>query len=266
MISVQSVPPECTGLAITRCIVHRRAMTDSPHPGPLDTGHALFLDFDGTLAPIQDDPSTVALPERGADMLYALSQRLGGALAVISGRDLRDLSKRIPDTLWRIGGHGLETCAPGQKPSAAPPSAPQGLTEAVTRAVEGLSGVRIEPKGLVFAIHFRAAPELEAELGDRLESALAGIDDYRLERGKMVYETKPSAASKGKALATKVLEPPFSGRVPVMVGDDTTDEAAMEAAQAAGGWGIKVGEGETAARYRVATPAAVWEWLEGTLA
>jgi trehalose 6-phosphate phosphatase len=241
-------------------------MTAHTRPGPLDTGHALFLDFDGTLAPIQDDPVTVALPEGGADTLNALSRQLGGALAVISGRDLRDLSKRVPDTLWRIGGHGLETCAPGERPDETPPTAPPRLQELVTRAAEGLNGVRIEPKGLVFAIHYRAAPEFEVELGRRLEAALAGVDDYRLERGKMVYETKPSAASKGKALAAKLLEPPFTGRIPVMAGDDTTDEAAMEAAQAAGGWAIKVGEGDTAARYRLPTPAAVWEWLEGTLA
>ena len=57
-------------------------------------------------------------------------------------------------------------------------------------------------------------------------------------------------------------ESPFSGRIPVFVGDDTTDEDGMKAAEAHGGFGIKVGEGESVARYRLADPQAVHDWLK----
>ncbi len=240
-------------------------MNALPPPRPLIKGHALFLDFDGTLAPIQDDPDSVFLPDRGAELLTTLSERLGGALAVISGRDMRDLARRVPGTLWRAGAHGLETCAPEEPPAETPPAAPDDLAQAVAEAVAGLEGVRVEPKGAVLAIHFRAAPEMGEELGSRLAAAIAAVPAYRLERGKMVFETKPDAANKGKALSRMLKAAPFAGRTPVMVGDDTTDEAAMQAANAAGGWSVKVGEGETAAEHGLADPAAVWKWLEGAL-
>ena len=79
--------------------------------------HALFLDFDGTLAPIQDDADTVRLPDGLADSLARLQDYLGGAIIIISGRDIRDLSSRVPGSLWRAGGHGLEICAPGEAPA-----------------------------------------------------------------------------------------------------------------------------------------------------
>lgn len=80
----------------------------------LSPDHALFLDFDGTLTDIQDDPDTVVLPQGGAEALVALSARIGGALAVISGRDVTDLQTRVPQELWRIGGHGLDVASPGE--------------------------------------------------------------------------------------------------------------------------------------------------------
>ena len=68
-------------------------------PPLLDRNAALFLDFDGTLSPLQDDPDAVFL-EPGMDaILMKISSMLGGALAILSGRDLTDLSKRVPNAL-----------------------------------------------------------------------------------------------------------------------------------------------------------------------
>lgn len=239
-------------------------MTVLTEPGPIPANAALFLDFDGTLAGIQDDPETVALPERGAEILQALAARLDGALTILSGRDIRDLSRRVPQTLWRAGGHGLETCVPGEAPGEMP-APPAQLARMLAHAVDGLDGVRIETKGPVFAIHYRAAPHLEEALEARLQQVIAEQSGYLLERGKMIFETKPEGASKGSALVRMMERAPFVGRVPVMVGDDTTDEAAMEAANAAGGWSVKVGEGATVAKYGLADPQAVWAWLERAL-
>ena len=77
----------------------------------------------------------------------------------------------------------------------------------------------------------------------------------------MVVEVKPAAAHKGAALRRLAAAPPFAGRRPVMLGDDTTDEDAIAAAQDLGGLAVKVGPGPTAARLRAPDPAAVRAWL-----
>ena len=86
----------------------------------LSANDALFLDFDGTLAELGPDPDAIAIPAGTAADLGRLAARLGGAIVLLSGRDLRDLAARTPATVWRAGGHGLETVAPGQ-PLPAPP-------------------------------------------------------------------------------------------------------------------------------------------------
>lgn len=231
-------------------------------PPPPTEADALFLDFDGTLAPIQDDPETVTLPEGGARLLTELSERLGGALAILSGRDVRDLSRRVPVSVLRAGGHGLEVCQPGEAAPDAPAQTPAALLAAIEPVIAAHEGVRLERKGAVVAVHYRAAPHLGERLAVDLEGALAPLADYRMQAGKMVLEAKPRAAHKGRTLVRLMAGPPFAGRRPVMVGDDTTDEDAMEAAAAAGGVSVKVGEGASCARYRLAGPDAVWRWLE----
>lgn len=223
--------------------------------------HALFLDFDGTLAPLQDDPETVALPRDGAAVLVSLNHAVNGALVLISGRDIRDLSQRTPAELWRAGGHGLEICKPGELPSTTRETVPTGVMGAVESITGSIEGVRIEDKGPVLAIHFRQNPAAEQQLLNALTDLANDTDGYKAQHGKMVIELKPLRANKGAALAAMMQDPPFAGRIPIMVGDDTTDEDAMRAATDAGGYGIKVGAGETCAEYRLADTKTVWEWL-----
>jgi trehalose 6-phosphate phosphatase len=226
----------------------------------LEAGDALFLDFDGTLAEIGPDPDAIALPSGTAEALARLAMRLDGALALLSGRDIRDLARRIPGDVWRLGGHGLETIPPGAPAPAAPPPLAAAVL-APLRTAAAMPGVRLELKGPVAALHYRAAPEAEAACLAAAGQAAALAPDLVAQAGKMVVEVKPAAAHKGSALRRLMQAPPFAGRRPVMLGDDTTDEDAIEVAQDLGGVGVKVGPGPSAARWRTPSPASVRAWL-----
>ena len=226
----------------------------------LSANDALFLDFDGTIAELGPDPDAIAIPAgTGAD-LGRLAARLGGAIVLLSGRDLRDLAARTPATVWRAGGHGLETVAPGQ-PLPAPPPPPPDAVLAPLRAVARLPGVRLELKGPVAALHYRAAPAAEVRCLAAAAAAASAAPGLLRQQGKMVVEVKPVAAHKGLALRALMAREPFAGRRPVMIGDDTTDEDAIAAARALGGVGVKVGTGPSAATLRVPDPAAVRTWI-----
>ena len=229
-------------------------------PPRLSLGDALFLDFDGTLVGLRDDPDSAELTVREAETLLALAAALKGALAVVSGRALDDLSRRVPAGLTRIGSHGLELAAPGAAATRRDTS-PAALVAALSGVVGQFPGTRLEAKGPVLAVHYRAAPNLRVPLGNALGMAVAEVPGYALHGGKMVYEAKPHGADKGAALTRTMRDGAFNGRRPVMVGDDTTDEDGFAAAAALGGHGIKVGPGPTAARYRLSAPPGVWTWL-----
>lgn len=230
-------------------------------PPSLSSLHALFVDFDGTLTDIQDNPDRVELPEGGAAVLRDLSERLGGALAILSGRDIVDLGLRVPQALWRIGGHGLDIAAPGEPATRHEGGPPEDLVNHLQALIAQFPGSRLEHKGRVIALHYRQIPDSAEPLLAEMQRLLTAFPDYRLQAGKMVMESKPAGANKGIALRKMMSLPPFADRRPVMIGDDVTDEDAMKAALEIGGIAIKVGEGETVAPYRLDDPQAVWSWL-----
>lgn len=239
-------------------------MTDenaTPPAGLIDAGTALFLDFDGTLNALQDDPDACALPPGGAEVLIALSDALGGALAMVSGRDARDLTKRVPLSVWRAGNHGGIVLAPGQADADDVPEAPGALLAVAKTIAAEHPGVFVEEKAAVLAIHTRARPDAEADVLAALGSAVADVPGYKLQHGKRVIELKPEGVDKGVVITRLSGDEPFAGRTAIFVGDDTTDEDGFAAVAALGGHAVKVGDGATSARYRLGDPDAVWAWL-----
>lgn len=232
----------------------------------LERQDALFLDFDGTLTEIVADPASVFLAPGTSQDLQRLSPLLGGALAIVSGRDIRDLSLRVPGALWRIGSHGTEICRPNEAPPPTPAEAPPAEILAVLKAaVSANPGVRLEIKGAVAALHFRGAPAAQAAcLGAAQHAARAGAG-YEVQAGKMVVEVKPASISKGAVVLRLMAMAPFAGRRAVVFGDDTTDETAFEAVLGRGGIAVKVGEGPSLAQARIASPQELRRWIRTEL-
>ena len=216
---------------------------------------ALFLDFDGTLAPLQDDADSVRLLPAQMQTLHRLHHCLDGAICLISGRDLDDLCVRTPDGLARVGNHGLRRSGvAGGLAVEAPPS----LTHDLQEFADAKEGVSLELKGPVLALHYRQMPDTGPEADAHMRHLVSDYADYTVEHGKYVIEAKPVAASKGRALVEIMSRPPFHGRRPVMFGDDVTDEAAFGAAQSLGGLGVKVGTGPSRAHARLEAPSDVF--------
>lgn len=240
-------------------------MSESPPP-PLSrlAPAALFLDFDGTLVELADAPGAIGVPPGLRPLLDGLAERLGGRLAIVSGRAIDDLRSHLGSCAAVLSGsHGAELrYADGRR---VPVSAPSGLAaarEAMHRFAAGSPGLLVEDKPAGVALHYRRAPERELSVAAFVE-ALAGRSGLALQHGKMVAELRPAGTDKGAALRRLMAEPPFAGARPVFVGDDLTDEHGFEAAAALDGAGVLVGPPRaTAAQWRLDDVAAVTAWLE----
>jgi trehalose 6-phosphate phosphatase len=228
---------------------------------------ALFLDIDGTLLDIADTPCAVEPGCRELALVDALSLAAEGALALISGRTLGSIDRLFaPLHLPAAGQHGFERrSADGRRRRHRFPAERLRPVAAELREFAAEHpGVVVEDKGTSLALHYRLAPGLGEAAHDALAEAAAPLGALvEMQAGKMVWELKPAGADKGMAIAEFMAEPPFAGRLPVFLGDDVTDEEGFRVVAAAGGHGVKVGEGESAARWRLPDPAAARAWLHG---
>ena len=227
---------------------------------------ALFLDFDGTLAELAAQPEAVKITPDLVLILTQLSIQLGGALALVSGRPLKDLDGFLaPLQLPVAAEHGAQRrTVSGELICLAAPDL-RNITSRLTAVANEYSGLRLEIKSATVALHYRHAPELEPLCLEVMLEAVSATPGLELLRGKCVIEIKPVGISKGSAIRSFMAEAPFTGRLPLFAGDDLTDEAGFTAVQLLGGEGIKVGEGATFAHYRCPTPVAVRQWLQDSL-
>lgn len=227
---------------------------------------ALFLDIDGTMLDIAPQPDAVVVPADLKITLPALSQRLGGAVAIVTGRDIATADRLFaPIRLAISGQHGAELRAGPSDPVRA--LRDPGPIAAIGKRLQALArefpGVRIEEKGLSVGVHFRHAPDAaQAVRAAVCAEERASDDTLEAIQGKMVWDLRPRGLNKGTAVATLMTEPLFAGRIPVVLGDDRTDEDGFGAAAGLRGFGILVGaKRATAAKFLLPTPQACRDWL-----
>lgn len=243
----------------------RPAAATLPAPPAIRDDWALFLDFDGTLVDIADRPGGVVVEDGLTERLAALEARLGGALAIVTGRPLEQVDTLLaPLKLKAAGHHGLELRRhDGDRPE--PPDLPRGF-EAAREHAHAFAAARpeiyFETKPFGFALHYRMAAHM-ADLVAAEAVTISAMTEPPLRRvaGKMVVELGLAGHSKGTAVQSLMAAAPFAGRVPVFVGDDVTDEDGFAAANALGGLSILVGARDTAATCALPDPAALRAWL-----
>jgi trehalose 6-phosphate phosphatase len=229
----------------------------------------LFLDVDGTLIEFTDSPLDTFADADLKTLLGRVAERLGGAVALVSGRSIHYLDKLFaPLCLPSAGLHGVER----RKASGAMHGASFVDTQldqarsALNSLVAAHPGTIVEDKGRTLAVHFRMAPQYESAVREALTAIAAPLGgNYHIQEGTMTLELKPRGFTKATAVKAFMSEPPFSGRTPVFVGDDLTDQDALRTVEDEGGISIAVGE-RVHGQFRIENASAVRTWLRGIAA
>jgi trehalose 6-phosphate phosphatase len=219
--------------------------------------HILFLtDFDGTLAPIVEQPEEAVISDEVRKLLRSLVKHPLYTVGIISGRATKDLMERVDirDIIY-AGNHGMEIY--GRDISFVEPTA-EGtrsflriLHHALSIALKGIEGVIVENKGLSLSVHYRMAEEKENQrikgIFDRVTRPWHTRGTVRVTFGKKVYEVRPPTAwNKGKAiewlLAVYGRDRAKGETWPIFLGDDLTDEDGFTVVKRRGGLSIFVGD------------------------
>jgi trehalose-phosphatase len=230
---------------------------------------AIFLDFDGTLAPIQRLPDSVRLSEDVRRRLTALIHR-GHIVAIVSGRGLDDLAQRVRvPGAWYVGGHGFLLQAPNghslELVSARQRARIRQVAARLSRALNGCNGVMLESKVAAVAVHYRNAGRACSERAKELvHMAVERDPGLRIQPGKKVWDVLPASPIDKFHAVQFILrsardDTPRTRWLPAYIGDDHADEIVFERMR-----GITVAVGRrrgTAAEYFVRSPAEVRQLL-----
>jgi trehalose 6-phosphate phosphatase len=217
------------------------------------------LDFDGTLAPLQDDPENSRMLPEAREAVDALTDIDGVHVSLVTGRAFENIIRVAdPHPDWfLVGSHGIEVVAPHERDSyASPQLVPEGLLQGFHQIAQDIPGPRIEVKPFGLAIHTRG---LDADVAAAAEAATRLLcdewpDELVMRSGHGILECAVSDRTKGHGLRS--LWEALDVHATLFIGDDVTDEDGF-AVLGSGDIGIKVGDGVTKASHRVADPYEV---------
>jgi trehalose 6-phosphate phosphatase len=231
-------------------------------------GLFVALDFDGTLAPIVPDPDEATIETENQQALEQLVESTSAAVAVVSGRSLTDLVRRIDvEDLTLAGNHGLELRRGDERivhPEAREHRpAITAVSDLLEETLVDISGAFVEHKDLSASVHYRRTPRPQ---GSAVESAVtravtAAPGDLQIVEGKEVFEIRPRIERDKGTVVSELAAPLPDDWLSVYVGDDTTDEDAFRVV-APEGVAVLVGEStETNATHRLPTQEHVAPFL-----
>ncbi|MFO7777255.1 MAG: trehalose-phosphatase [Nitriliruptoraceae bacterium] len=206
---------------------------------------AVFLDYDGTLTPIVDDPDDALLSD---EMRVAITELAATTLvAVVSGRDLQDVRGKVGiDGLAYAGSHGFDIRHPDGSSEQLAVEALGALDAAQATLEERageVEGARVERKRFAIAVHDRQVEDRaqRQRLARIVEEVGRSHEELRSTGGKRIHELRPDIDwDKGRAIEMLLSELDAEDRVPIYVGDDLTDEDGFRAVLARGGIAVVV--------------------------
>jgi trehalose-phosphatase len=200
----------------------------------------LFLDFDGTLAPIEKYPQNVSLGRGMRNVLKKLASKKDITVSIVSGRQLRDIKKLVGiKGVTYVGNHGFETEGPNLRYKAPVAARTKkimaSLVKDLKKELRPFEGVVVEDKSLTASVHYRMAKKDQVS---RIESVFKKITgpqkakgEIRITRGKKVWEVRPPIKwDKGKIVLSLLGKGKLGTEgkiIPFYIGDDTTDEDAF---------------------------------------
>ncbi len=195
----------------------------------------LFLDFDGTLAPIVASPELAHLPSATRSALEAVSQHPHCTVSIVSGRELNDIRERVAiDGLVYAGNHGLEIEGEGLRfnhvKAARLKDGLEAVVDELINELAGVAGVLVEPKGLSASVHYRrVCPEDQSRVEHAVRHAIpSNHPHFAVVPGKMVWEVRPRVEwNKGTAVRWIREQLGLTNALTMYLGDDRTDEDAF---------------------------------------
>lgn len=227
----------------------------------------LFVDFDGTIAHIVDNPADARITPENLETLVRLSRRHN--VVILSGRTrefLQQTFQNIPVTL--AAEHGFFLWEPSSQEwiTLYPRNVllPLGFDKLLAVKVENIPGATLEKKACSLVLHLRSATitqSVHAELYSSLKP-LADEHGLNLLPGKQIFEFRLPGWGKGEFVSWYVTRTAAEKKLALLgFGDDLTDEEMFEAIEVLGGLSVKIGDGDTRARLRLDSVTEMWRFL-----